>query len=93
MITATTALTVLAGLATVFVAYTLLVPAVVNTPGYMRRREVMCPHKQMHGDVRVHPLLAGITGLYSRPRLRVAACTLLGRGGHCDEACLRDLRE
>lgn len=74
----------------VLAGYLLLSPLVLNLPRFLPRTWLRCPEKDTYGHVKLNAFTAAITAGYGFPSLRVLRCSLLGKGEHCREACLKN---
>ena len=77
----------------VFFVYAVLAPVFFGLPGFIRPFALACPHRGTTGNVRVEGIRAALTNAYGKPSLRVLACSLLGPGQYCDQACLDSRKE
>ncbi|HEX9843786.1 MAG TPA: hypothetical protein VGC20_13600 [bacterium] len=83
---------VLAVILAVFLAFTIVVPAAMWLPTFMRRFHLFCPTHRTYGDIHLNAMSAALTSAYGAPRITVERCTLRPRGDRCPENCLEDLK-
>lgn len=75
----------------IFLAYSVLVPVVMNFGRFAGRRTLPCPTRNAEGVMRFNVLSAALGAAYGTPHPHVKKCSLRHPGDKCDEACLENV--
>ncbi|MBI4610875.1 MAG: hypothetical protein HY726_17935 [Candidatus Rokubacteria bacterium] len=73
---------------TLAVLYFVLQAVVVTVRSFRSRTELLCHERGRWAEVGVDALLAGLTGMFWRPRFRVTHCSLWPTRNGCARSCI-----